>query len=154
MLAEWIPPVAVRLRRDFGQLLALIRTHAILHQASRERDPEGRIVATLDDYAVVRELVLDVISQGIEVAVAPIVRDTVKAVRALIAAGKTEVSLREIADALRLDKSAASRRIASAVQAGYLRNLEDRKGRPARVCLGEAMPEELPVLPPAEVLHC
>jgi hypothetical protein len=154
MLAEWIPPVAVRLRRDFGQLLALIRTHAILHQATRQRDAEGRIVATLDDYAVVRELVLDVISQGIEVAVAPIVRETVEAVRVLIATGRTEVSLREIADALRLDKSAASRRIASAVQAGYLRNLEDRKGRPARVCLGEAMPEELPVLPPAEVLHC
>ena len=30
-LAERIPPVAVRLRRDFGQLLALIRAHAILH---------------------------------------------------------------------------------------------------------------------------
>ena len=111
-------------------------------------------MATLDDYVVVRELVLDVISQRIEAAVAPIVRETVEAVRVLIATGRTEVSLREIADALRLDKSAASRRIASAVNAGYLRNLEDRKGRPARVCLGEAMPEECPVLPPAEVLHC
>ena len=92
LLAEWIPPVAVRLRRDFGQLLALIRTHAILHQASRERDAEGRIVATLDNYVMVRELVLDVISQGIEVAVAPIVRETVEAVRTLIATGRTEVS--------------------------------------------------------------
>lgn len=77
-----------------------------------------------------------------------------RGVRALIATGRSAVALRKIADALRLDKSAASRRIASAVQAGYLWNLEDRKGRPARVCLGEAMPEELPVLPPAEVLHC
>ena len=97
---------------------------------------------------------LDVISQGIEAAVAPIVRETVETVHALIETGMTAVSLREIAEALRLDKSAASRRMASAVQAGYLRNLEDRKGRPARVCLVEAMPEESPVLPPAEVLHC
>src|SRR4029453_17711437 len=42
-LAERIPPVAVRLRRDFGQLLASIRSHAILHQATRERDGEGQI---------------------------------------------------------------------------------------------------------------
>lgn len=99
-------------------------------------------------------LPLDPIAQGTHAAVAPIVQETVEVVGALISTGRTEVSLREITDALRLDKSAASRRIASAVQAGYLRNLEDRKGRPARVCLGEAMPEELPVLPPAEVLHC
>jgi hypothetical protein len=45
-LAALIPPVAVRLRRDFGALLNLIRAHAILHQASRERDAEGRIIAT------------------------------------------------------------------------------------------------------------
>ena len=40
-----------------GQPLALIRAHAVLHQASRERDQDGRIVATLNDYAVVRDLV-------------------------------------------------------------------------------------------------
>jgi hypothetical protein len=50
-LAATIPPVAVRLRRDFGALLSLIRAHAILHQASRERDSEGRILAALEDYA-------------------------------------------------------------------------------------------------------
>jgi hypothetical protein len=35
-LAELIPPVAVRLRRDFGALLNLIRANALLHQPSRE----------------------------------------------------------------------------------------------------------------------
>ena len=35
-LVSAIPPVAVRLRRDLGALLNLIRTHAILHQANRE----------------------------------------------------------------------------------------------------------------------
>lgn len=50
-LAALIPPVAVRLRRDFGALLNLIRAHTILHQANRERDAEGRIIAALEDYA-------------------------------------------------------------------------------------------------------
>jgi hypothetical protein len=153
-LAEQIPPVAVRLRRDFGQLLALIHAHAILHQATRERDGEGRIVATLEDYAVVSTLVLDVIAEGIDATVAPIVRETVAAVQTLLADGHQEASLRQVAHALGLDKSAAARRIAAAVQLGYLRNLEDRKGRPARLTLGEPLPESVSILPSCEVLHC
>jgi hypothetical protein len=45
-LARLIPPVAVRLRRDFGTVLALIRAHAMLHQCSRKRDESGRVIAT------------------------------------------------------------------------------------------------------------
>jgi len=56
-LAEKIPPVAVRLRRDFRALLRLIETHAILHQLNRATDDQGRIVATEADYLAVRELV-------------------------------------------------------------------------------------------------
>ncbi len=152
MLAEQIAPVAVRLRRDFGQLLGLIRAHAILHQATRERDAEGQIIATIDDYTVVRELVVNVIAEGIDATVAPIVRETVRAVQSLLADGRTEASLRTIAHTLGLDKSATSRRIAAAVQLGYLRNLEDRKGRPARIVVGDTIPDDTPVLP--EVLHC
>jgi hypothetical protein len=152
-LAEHIPPLAVRLRRDVGQLLALIRAHAILHQASRQRDAEQGILATLDHCAVVRERVVDAIAEGFEATVAPTVRETVTAVQGLLGEGRTEATLREIAAARTLDRSAASRRIAAAIQLGYLRNLEERKGRLARVCLGQPMPEEIPVLPEAAVLH-
>jgi hypothetical protein len=152
-LAERIPPVAVRLRRDFGQLLALIQAHALLHQATRERDAAGRILATLEDYAVVRELVVDVIAEGLEATVAPSVRETVKAVETLLGEGRSEATIVDIARQLALDKSAASRRIARAVQLGLLRNLEDRKGRPARLCLGDPLPPERSVLPSVEALH-
>lgn len=54
---------AVRLRRYFGQLLALTRTHALLRQATRAREDHGRMVATLHDCAVVHELVVDVIAE-------------------------------------------------------------------------------------------
>ena len=53
-LAENIPPVAVRLRRDFRALLRLIETHAILHQLNRKTDERGRIVATEADYLAIR----------------------------------------------------------------------------------------------------
>jgi hypothetical protein len=36
-LAKLVPPVAVRLRRDFKTVLMLVRAHALLHQASRRK---------------------------------------------------------------------------------------------------------------------
>jgi hypothetical protein len=152
-LAEGIPPVAVRLRRDFGQVLNLVRAYAILHQATRARDGAGRILATLEDYAVVRELVADIISEGVEATVSPAVKETVDATSGILAAGRNEVSITQLAQVLGLDKSAASRRAASALQQGFLRNLEDRKGRPARLTLGEPLPESVTILPSAEVLQ-
>src|SRR5205814_3347563 len=77
---EKIPPVAVRLRRDASTIRGLIKAHALLHQASRERDKQGRIVARLDDYAVVRELVRDLISDKLGQTVRPETRETVEAV--------------------------------------------------------------------------
>ena len=82
-LANMVPPLAVRLRRDFGALLSLIRAHAILHQATRERDDRGRLLATLDDYSSVRELVADLVSEGIEATVPKSVREAVHAVARL-----------------------------------------------------------------------
>ena len=88
-LAKLIPPVAVRLRRDFSALLNLIRAHTLLHQATRDRDDQGRIVATIADYAVVRVLIVDLLSEGVEATVSPVVRETVQAVAD---AGNAEVS--------------------------------------------------------------
>jgi hypothetical protein len=153
-LAEKIPPIAVRLRRDFGQLLTLVRAHALLHQATRDRGEDGRIIATIQDYSAVRELVVDAIEEGVGATVSPSVRETVQAVAFLANPERREVSLPEVARALRLDKSAASRRVAVAIRLGYLENREDRKGRPARLVIGESLPDSQPVLPPAEVLHC
>ena len=57
-----------------------------------------------------------------------------------------------MADELHIDKAAASRRVRDAIGRGYLKNLEDRRGRPARLVLGEAMPEGAEVLPAPEEL--
>ena len=152
-LAELTPPISVRLRRDFGAVLALVKAHAILHQKSRGRDKEGRILATLEDYAVVRELVSDIVSEGVGATVAPSVRETVETVRLLLESNP-EVALTKVAKHLKLDKSAASRRVAVAVQQGYLENLEDRKGRPARLVLGDPLPDKVDVLPMVEALQC
>ena len=152
-LAELVPPVAVRLRRDFGAVLNLIRAHAALHQATRERDGE-RIVATFGDYAAVRALVADLISEGIEATVPKTVRETVGAVERLLEDTDDEsITTVAVARELELDKSAALRRVRSAIDRGHLKNLEDRRGRPARLVLDEPLPEDLEILPTVERLR-
>jgi hypothetical protein len=153
-LADLIPPVAVRLRRDFTTILTLVKAHALLHQASRQKDDAGRVIATVEDYAVIRALVSDLVAAGVDATVPWETRETVAAVTELVASGQSEVSQAALRTALSLDKGTVSRRAAVALERGYLRNLEERKGRPARLVLGDPLPADLELLPsPTEVLR-
>jgi DNA-binding transcriptional ArsR family regulator len=151
-LAELIPPVAVRLRRDFGALLNLIRAHALLHQANRHRDAKGRIVATIEeDYAAVRELVVDLVGEGVETTVPETVREIVEAVKRLREDSKGDpVTVAELARDLKLDRSAVSRRARNAKDRGYLRDLEDNPRKPSRLIPGDDLPDDLQILPSPE----
>ncbi len=157
-LACAIQPAAVRLRRDFNTLITLIKAHAILHQASRKRTEDGMIIAVLDDYEVIRELVGDLISQAVKASVPITVRETVGAVARLQQESQNGVSVTDLAKALKLDKSAASRRVRAAQSDHYLVNLEEHKGKPARLEVGEPLPEDVQILPAvekiSEVLPC
>jgi hypothetical protein len=152
-LAELIPPDAVRLRRDFRALLGLIHTHALLHRANRELDAKGRVIATADDYRAVRALVADLMAAGVAAAVLPTTRKTVEAVAA-ICRSAGEATTPALIKALRLDKSSVSRRTAAAMAAGYIKNLEEKKGKTARYVIDQPMPDDLEILPDPGVLQC
>jgi len=156
-LADLSNPASVRLRRDFGLLLNLIKAHAILHQLSREQNAKGEIIASIDDYAVVHELVVAPISEGLGAAVSAAVRETVNVVGQNHQPGDIEaepMSLTGVTDKLGVDKSSASRRVKQAIKLGYLSNEELIKGKPMRLYLGEPLPEEIQVLPrPEELLN-
>lgn len=94
-LRKLIKAKAVRLRRDFGQLLRAIQAHALLHRFHRERDGTGRVIATINadddgeagapkakgDYEAVRDLFADIIAEAAEVKVSETVVATVEAVK-------------------------------------------------------------------------
>jgi hypothetical protein len=147
-----VSPLAVRLRRDFKTLLMLIRAHALLHQATRPRDGKGRVVATPEDYGAVRLLIGPLVAEGIDATVKAEVREIVEAASHLLAAGISEVHQTDLVRSLKLDKSSISRRVAAALDAGFLRNLEERKGRQARLVLGDPLPADVEVLPSPERL--
>jgi Domain of unknown function (DUF3854) len=153
MLARLIPPVATRLRRDFGSLLALVRAHALLHRGTRTVDDEDRIVATLDDYAAVRELVVALISDTLGAQVSEATREAVNAVAAIVSSGAKYATNAQLAEHLKIDKSSASRRVRVALEKGYLRNDEDRRGKPSRLALADPLPDDVEILPTVDALR-
>jgi hypothetical protein len=154
-LAQLMPATATRLRRDFVSLLCLVRAHAILYQAQRERDALGRIVATVEgDYAPVRELVGDVIAEGVEASVTPAMRATVEAVQTLLDEGKPHVSPKTLTDHLGVGRSATYDRIRRALLKGYLVNEAGKDERGMKLVLGSPLPGADEFLPsPAEVVR-
>jgi len=146
-LSQLIPPVAVRLRRDFPTLLSLIEAHALLHQHTRARDDNGTVIADLADYEIVRELVGDLITQEAGIGIPAIVRDTRQAVATLLDVGQAHVTALQVARALHLDPSTMQRRVKLALEHGVLRNLETTRYRPARLVLGDDIPDAPILLP-------
>lgn len=154
-LSRAIKPEAMvlRLRRDFDTVLSLICANALLHQESRSRDEYGAIIATYEDYRVVHGLVDDIIPEGAETKVSPIIRETVQAVADLIAGGKPCPSLTQLARKLGLHKGTVSRRVDKAAELGFLRKLETKRGEELRIVVGDEILDQVSVLPHPDVLE-
>jgi hypothetical protein len=64
-LADLIPTARVEMRRISGYVLSLIEVIAYLHQHQRRPDDQGCLLATLDDYALARRLIVGPLHQVI-----------------------------------------------------------------------------------------
>jgi hypothetical protein len=60
------------------------------------------------------------------------------------------VTVVELARKLNLDRSTVSRRVRSAKDRGYLRDLEDNPRKPSRLVLGDDLPDDVQILPSLE----
>ena len=100
----------------------------------------------------IAELMADVMATAAELKVRKEVRETVAKVRDLAdeLSDAGGFSVRVIADRLRLDMNAAWRRVRSAKEAGFLTNLEDRRGQPGRF---KITPEGTRLLADRQLLH-
>jgi hypothetical protein len=131
-LAQLLPPTAVRLRRDISQILLAIKSHALLHREHRIVDESEDIIASLEDYAAVKDLMSDIIAETSGSRISASVMETVAAVRKVQTMARAGgVTAQEVGKVLKLDKSAARRRLLSAQELGLVRNLETRKVQPA-----------------------
>ena len=151
-LANMISATAVRMRRDFSQLLTVIQVNALLHQLQRERDVQGRIIATLDDYAAARWLLEEVFTATVN-EVTPTIRETVEAVAKLSKNGST-VAEHELVEKLGLAKSTIHYRVRRAVKSGFLVNQTSQRGAPAQLVVGGPIPDGCPLPTTEELLLC
>jgi len=140
---------APRILRDFARLLSLIKSCAIIRHHWRATDNEGRLVATLADYEMVRNVVNDMYIDSSTGATSE-VRKLVEAVKSLDAKGGEgeQITNTMLAKELGMDVKGVSRKALKAIRLGWLVNREQRKYHPADYALGEPMPETegLPIL--------
>ena len=81
------------------------------------------------------------------------IRETVEAVAELKPDHEDGVPQAALAKGLELDPARVSRRVQTALSEGYLRNREERKGRPHRLEVGDPLPEDVEILPSREALE-
>lgn len=105
-LVERVDITAPRMRRDLNALFQLIKAHALLHQQTRERDDEDRIVATITDYAAVHALVHQIYAENVEQAVPTEVRELVQAVQQM---GRTATQTMTASRSRRSSRSSPAR---------------------------------------------
>ncbi len=142
-LVATTPDKPLRIRRDFRRLLAAIDTVAFLYQGQRTIDEQGRLISTVADYAMARPLVISLVQQA-QAGLNQKTRLLVEAIReAHEAKGEKErwVTYRDLIELTGLSKSQVSKWIAPAIEEGFVENLEESKGKLARLVPGLPLKE-------------
>ena len=157
-LAEMVDSTEDRIKRDFPQVLSLVRANARLHQANRQINGDGQIVAEQQDYAAVWGLLGDAMEMAAGAMVEPQVAQVVEMVTSVSesrAKHRDGVPLYLIAEKFAGDvskgKGWASKWINRTLARGYLIN-DSRPGHPMKLLPGDPLPGARRILPTPEEL--
>lgn len=161
-LAMKVDPSNGRMKRDFPKVLELVKAHALLHQASRDVDAQGRVIATLADYEAVHRLLALRLAESQADTLDEGVNEVVAAVSVLSSQPdyRQGVSLNAIVEQLggnqqppRIHKSTVSRRAQKALRQGYLAAAERKPGTEHRFRVGTLRGKVRSVLPAPELVE-
>ena len=148
VLADLVPADAVRTRRDFPQLLTAIQAVAFLYQLQRDRTPEGWVVATIEDYARVREIFASCFDLVAAEGVTKSIRSIVEAVPE-----DGETTLHDIARKVGRTESTVSYHLRKALKRGWLVNDAPRGRAGYKVRRGSPLPDTVSALPEPQHLQ-
>jgi hypothetical protein len=141
-------------RRDFPQVLSLIKACALLHQAQRAKTADGLPIAQLEDYHIVHDLLVAPFSAAQADGVTDKQREVVEAITRLKVSHPDGVSLGALAAHLEVSKPAVNQRLRNLLANGYVRNLSaGQKGVPARYEVGDPLPPREENLPTPEAVR-
>lgn len=130
---------ATRIMRDFARLTSLIKSVAILRHRQRQRDKAGRVVAQVEDYATVFDLVGPMYEATLTGASKEL-RSTVQMVGEMLEKGEP-ITATTLSARLGINRGTASRRVNAAIKRGWLVNRETKRGQPWDLVLGEPLPD-------------
>jgi hypothetical protein len=140
---------ATRILRDFQRLLSLVKAVALLRHRHRDRLPNGRVVATIQDYDAIYRLVGPMYEASLSGATEQ-VRAVVGTVRELRAAGVPRVTYSAVARRLGLHPEQVKRWARVALDHDWLVNRAERPHQPADLDLGEPLPERTGLPEPSD----
>lgn len=130
-----------RILRDFQRILSLVRAVAVLRHQARETDRDGRLIATLDDY----QTVFDVLCESYEATVNDGLTEDVRAVIAAVGKMRHEclagVTYNDLSTELGWHRDKASRKAGVALSHGWLVNKQEKRRQPAILDIGAEAPE-------------
>jgi hypothetical protein len=142
-----------RILRDFQRLLALIKAAIILRYQRRKQDENSRWIATIEDYAAVREVLNESYSTTVNGGITEDVRAVVNTVAGLRSSGNLSVTYDMVAKKLEWLRYKVHRKAAVALKHGWLINTQEKRGHPANLDLGDEMPKERGLPLPEDLLE-
>lgn len=147
---------AVRMRRDFEHLITMIESHAVLHQAMRNKSVDGIIEANFDDYAVARELMDGILGDTLGLVVPDGVKQVVDAVQKLAPNIAMQTNILKIANFTSQSDKTVRRSVSLAVKHGYLRGETDFRTKKLLLSIDDScvpLPRYLSILPTVDALR-
>lgn len=115
--------------RDFNNVMSLVQASALIHRLQRKVDAEGRLMATVEDYALAHRILGDRIDELSGERVPDVVKDKFALLRAAINAKKSftpngvgwEANYRDIAAVLQCGKSVVGKELHRMENNGLIR---------------------------------
>jgi hypothetical protein len=134
-----------RLQRDFGRIVTMVQAVAVLRHAHRQRDEQGRLVATLEDYEAVREHAGPMYESS-ATGVTSGIRQALEALRGLGA--EEGVSQQALCKAIQAKVGLATKKrwIKAALTGGWIvdpdsSSRQKKRGNPQSLVLGDPIPD-------------
>ncbi len=122
-LTECLPSGQLAVRRTFGHLLSFIQSVALLYQFQREMNDDNRIIATIDDYDVVRNHLSGPLARSLGCELTPGAKDLYNFVEEY-----GEFTIPKITSELHLSENTVRGRIKELEQAGQINMTQKGRG--------------------------
>ncbi len=130
-----------RILRDTQRILSLIKAVAVLRHPARERDGDGRLIATLDDYQSVYDVLYESYAATINDGLTEDVLEVIAAVAKIRHECAAGVTYNDVGKELGWHRDKVSRRAQVAMKHDWLVNKQEKRRQFAILDIGAETPE-------------